>query len=102
MRPLGCVLLCCLLLAGCRTAEPQPVTTPIPGTEAKSEPVPETPARASESRSRFELMREAASVHFFTGVEQVGKVVAFPFQVAMTGLYVLLSPVIGYGRGGPS
>jgi hypothetical protein len=46
-------------------------------------------------------MRESAAISFFTGVEQVGTVVAYPFQAAMTGLYLLLFPLVGFEHGGP-
>src|SRR5262245_22619036 len=99
MRPFGCVLLSCLLLAGCRTAEPQSVATSVAGADVAAGPQSEE-TRAPEGRSRLERMRESVSVQFFTGLEQVAKVVAFPFQAALTGLYVLLFPIVGYGPGG--
>jgi hypothetical protein len=101
MRPLGRVLLCCLLTAGCGTVEPAPSAPPAPPSEVAAEAPPSTPAPAPEQRGRFERARETAGLEFFTFTERVGQVVSLPFQAALLGLYFLLFPVIGYGPGGP-
>jgi hypothetical protein len=101
MRLPGCVLLYCLLPAGCCTPEPLSATTSGQPAESASEHHPEGAVRAPTTRGRFEQMRESAAINFFTGVEQVGTVLAFPFQAAMTGLYVLFFPLVGFGHGGP-